>query len=41
LENKKTHLKVLVHNKDAGLKEQNLIVGTARVITEAVMINHV
>jgi len=41
LETKKTHLKVLMHNKDAGLKEQYLIVSTTRDITEAVMINHI
>ena len=40
LETKKTHLKLLFHNKDAGLKEKNLIVSTTRDITEAVMINH-
>jgi len=41
LEPKKTHLKVLFHNKDARIKEQNLTVSTMRDITEAVMINHI
>jgi len=41
LETKKTHIKVLFHNKDAGLKARNLTVSTTRDITEAVMINHI